>query len=156
MPWIEIVPAHVPKPVPPRSTRPKANFRFNPNAPYLSRGPRLERRAPALDSLHPLRTNVALPLPLEAFLGSVGDGVQGSAPLVDTEGADTATSSACDPGLPDAPIVFPARAARDPAHLDTPYTNAAHMPPDATLSPPRMVTSVFRGHVALVPHALVF
>ena len=133
VPWVEIVPAHVPSPVPPRRTRPNAKSRFNPNAPYLSRGPRLERREPALECLHRLRTNVALPLPLEAILGSVWDGVQGSTPLMD--GAETATSSACDPGLHEAPFATTARAARDPAHLDTPYTNSAHMPPDATHSP---------------------
>ena len=94
-------------------------------------GPRLESREKAIDTLHRLRTSVALPLPLEAFLGNVGDCVQDSTPLDDMG----ATSSACDPDLPEAPIAFPARAARDPAHLDTPYTNAAHMPPDATLSP---------------------
>ena len=131
VPWTKIVPAQAPMPDLPRIARPKAKVRYNPNAPHLARAPRLESREKAIDTLHRMRTNVALPLPLEAFLGNVGDGVHHSTPLVFME----ATSSAGDPDFSEAPIAFPARGARNPAPLDTPYTNAAHMPPDATLSP---------------------
>ena len=132
VPWVEIVPAHVPPPVPPRRARPKAKAKFNPNAPHLFRGLKLARREPALESLNRLRPNINPPLTLESIIGSVGDSARYSTPLLD--GAATA-SSASDPAHNGAPPAMSARAARDPAHLDTPYTNSVHMPPDATHSP---------------------
>ena len=84
-----------------------------------------------------MRTAVARPLALDVFSGAVGaavgDDVVDSTPLA----ASVATSSAWEPDLSVDPDVLSARAARDPAHLDPPYTNAAHEPPSrVTLSPP--------------------
>ena len=84
-----------------------------------------------------MRTAVARPLALDVFTGTEGVNVSNdhvnSTPL----DVDVATSSTCELVLTVAPIVLPASFDRDPAHLDTPYTNAEHEPPSwVTLSPP--------------------
>ena len=137
MPRTVIVPVQAPMPDRPRIARPKAKVRFNPNAPHLAKVPYREPRDQALRSLHRVRTAVARPLALDEFSGAVGAAVGDEVVDCTPLDASVGTSSACDPDLSDDPIVIPARAARDPAHLDTPYTNAAHEPPSrVTLSPP--------------------
>ena len=84
-----------------------------------------------------MRTAVARPIALDVFTGSGGvisSNDQGcSTPLV----VDLDTRSDGEQLLITDPFVPPAGFDRDPAHLDTPFTNAAHHPPSLdTLSPP--------------------
>ena len=90
-------------------------------------------RDEALRSLHRHRTNVAIPLDLADIIGSSWKGVPSSTvPLLDDSGTNDGAMEETDitRSLP-----APRNDPRDPGHLDTPYTNLEHMPPDATRSP---------------------